>query len=113
MASKVAIDKSWAPDRRDIIWINFTPQKGREFRDLHPMLVFTVLSLIGGFERVWILTATLMAGLPPALNVFVMARQYDTYVERASSGVLVGTLVSILTVTGLLWLIAENKLPIW
>ena len=80
---------------------------------LHPMLVFTVLSLIGGFERVWILTATLMAGLPPALNVFVMARQYDTYVERASSGVLVGTLVSILTVTGLLWLIAENKLPIW
>ena len=80
---------------------------------LHPMLVFMVLSLLGGFDRVWILTATLMAGLPPALNVFVMARQYETYVERASSGVLVGTLVSILTVTGLLWLIAENKLPVW
>ncbi len=42
-----------------------------------------------------------------------MARQYDVYVERASSGVLVGTLVSIFTVTGLLWLIAENKLPIF
>jgi len=80
---------------------------------LHPMMVFTLLSLIGGVERVWILTAMLMAALPPALNVFVMARQYDVYVERASSGVLVGTLVSILTVTGLLWLIAENRLPVW
>lgn len=80
---------------------------------LHPALVFTLLSLLGGFDRVWILTATLMAALPPALNVYVMARQYETYVQRASSGVLVGTLVSIVTVTGLLWLIAENRLPVW
>ncbi|MCA0401526.1 MAG: AEC family transporter [Proteobacteria bacterium] len=79
---------------------------------LHPTLVFVLLSLTGGFERVWILTATLMAALPPALNVYVMARQYETYVQRASSGVLVGTLVSIVTVTGLLWLIAENRLPV-
>lgn len=80
---------------------------------LHPVLIFVVLSLVGGFDRVWILTATLMAALPPALNVYIMARQYETYVERASSGVLVGTLISILTVTGLLWLIAENRLPVW
>jgi malonate transporter len=80
---------------------------------LHPMLVFVVLSLMGGFDRIWIMTATLMAALPPALNVYVMARQYETYVERASSGVLVGTLVSIVTVTGLLWLIAGNMLPVW
>ncbi len=79
----------------------------------HPALVFTVLSAFGGFDRVWILTATLMAALPPALNVYVMARQYEEYVEEASSGVLVGTLVSIVTVTGLLWLIAENRLPVW
>lgn len=80
---------------------------------LHPMLIFTLLSLMGGFDRVWILTATLMAALPPALNVFVMARQYDTYVERASSGVLVGTLVSVLTVTLAIWLIATDQLPHW
>jgi malonate transporter and related proteins len=80
---------------------------------LHPVLVFTALSLLGGFDRTWVLTATLMAALPPALNVYVMARQYETYVERASSGVLVGTLVSIVTVTGLLWLIAGDRLPVW
>jgi predicted permease len=80
---------------------------------LHPILVFSLLSFIGGFDRVWIITATLMSALPPALNVFVMARQYNIWVERASSGVLVGTLASIGTVTGLLWLISENKLPVW
>lgn len=80
---------------------------------LHPFLVFALLSLAGGFDRVWILTATLMASLPPALNVFVMARQYDVWVERASSGVLVGTLVSIVTLTGMLWLIQNNMLPVW
>ncbi|MEN9886618.1 MAG: hypothetical protein RL758_1196 [Pseudomonadota bacterium] len=33
--------KAWVPDRRDIIWINFNPQVGREMRDMHPMLVLS------------------------------------------------------------------------
>jgi len=33
--------KSWIPDRGEIIWINFNPQKGREMRDMHPMLVLS------------------------------------------------------------------------
>lgn len=36
-----AIPKLWVPDRRDIIWINFNPQVGKEMRDTHPMLVLT------------------------------------------------------------------------
>jgi malonate transporter len=76
-----------------------------------PLLVFGVLEMIGGFDPIWVKTAVLMAALPPALGAYVMARQYECYVQRASSGVLVGTLVSIVTVTGLLWLVAENKLP--
>ena len=31
----------WAPNRRDIIWINFNPQSGREMSDMHPMLVLS------------------------------------------------------------------------
>jgi mRNA interferase MazF len=31
----------WAPDRRDIIWIECNPQAGREMRDRHPMLVLS------------------------------------------------------------------------
>jgi predicted permease len=53
-----------------------------------------------------------MAALPPALNVFVLANQYQTYVARASTAILVGTAVSAATVTALLWLIAEQRLPV-
>ncbi len=31
----------WAPDRRDMIWIGFSPQVGSEMRDEHPMLVLS------------------------------------------------------------------------
>ena len=41
MASRVVLDKPWVPDRRDIIWINFSPQVGKEMRDVHPMVVLT------------------------------------------------------------------------
>ena len=41
LASKVAINKLWVPDRRDIIWINCNPQVGKEMRDVHPMVVLT------------------------------------------------------------------------
>lgn len=33
--------KEWIPERGDIIWIDFNPQKGREMRDKHPMLVLS------------------------------------------------------------------------
>jgi malonate transporter and related proteins len=78
---------------------------------MHPLLVWVVLSLIGDFDRAWVFTAMLMASLPPAGNVFVMARQYDVYVQRASSGVLLGTAVSVFTVTVFLYLIAGNMIP--
>lgn len=78
---------------------------------LHPLLVWLVLSAVGDFDRAWVFTAMLMASLPPAGNVFVMARQYDVYVQRASNGVLVGTIASVATVTLFLWLIAGNVIP--
>jgi predicted permease len=79
---------------------------------LHPVIVLVVLSLIGDFTDTWIATAVLMAALPPALNVFIMARQYDTWVEEASTSVLFGTLVSVLTLTSVMWLVKMNALPL-
>ncbi|MEJ1159060.1 AEC family transporter [Prosthecomicrobium sp. N25] len=78
---------------------------------LHPLFVWLLLGWIGGFDPVWVMTATLMASLPPALNVFVIARQYDVYVERASSTVLIGTVLSVFTVTMVLYLITHGLLP--
>ncbi len=33
--------RDWAPDRRDVIWIDCNPQAGREMRDVHPFLVLS------------------------------------------------------------------------
>lgn len=34
-------NKSWVPDRRDMIWIDFNPQVGVEMKEEHPMLVLS------------------------------------------------------------------------
>ena len=78
---------------------------------LHPVLIFLLLSLFGPFEQTWVYTAVLMAALPPALNVFVFARQYDTWVEQASNAVLLGTIVSVLTLTSVMWMVKTGTLP--
>ncbi|MEW5421871.1 AEC family transporter [Amorphus sp. 3PC139-8] len=79
---------------------------------LHPIIIFVVLSWVGGIDPLWIATAVLMAGLPPATNCFVLASQYQVYVERASSAVLIGTVVSVVTVTALLYLVTHDLLPV-
>jgi malonate transporter and related proteins len=78
---------------------------------VHPLLAWTMLSLAGPFDPVWVYTAVLMAALPPALNAFVMARQYSVYVEESSAGILIGTVASVVSVTAFLFLIQNRLLP--
>ncbi len=33
--------KGWVPERQEIIWIDCSPQSGREMRDRHPFLVLS------------------------------------------------------------------------
>ena len=78
---------------------------------LHPLMVLVLLSWLGPFDVTWVDTAVLMAALPPALNVFIMARQYDTWVAQASGSVLFGTFLSVVTLTTTMWLVKTGKLP--
>jgi hypothetical protein len=77
---------------------------------LHPLIAWVLLSAVGGFEPVWVYTAILMAALPPALNAYVMARQYEVYIAQSSAGILIGTLASIVTVTVLLYMIQHEMI---
>ena len=78
---------------------------------IHPIAAWIIVSAMGDFGREWTLAAVLMAALPPALNVFVLANQYQVYIERASSAILAGTVLSVFTVTWLLYLISQDQLP--
>jgi len=78
---------------------------------LHPLLVWVLLSAFGSFPDHWIFTAIIMAALPPALNIFVISTQYKVGIERASACILVGTIVSMGTLTGFLWLVKTGRMP--
>jgi predicted permease len=78
---------------------------------VHPALCYVVLSLMGDYPPVWVYSAVLLASLPTATNVFVIAQQYGVWVQRASASILVTTCVSVLTVTALLYLITGGWLP--
>ncbi len=66
---------------------------------IHPLLVYSLLTWLGPFEPVYVKTAVMLASLPSATNVFVLAQQYGVWQERASSAVVVSTLTAMVTVT--------------
>jgi malonate transporter and related proteins len=77
---------------------------------IHPLVVFGLMLLVGPFAQPWAATAVLMASLPPALNVFVIARQNETWIEPASVAVLIGTFASVVTLTSVMWLLQTGRL---
>lgn len=78
---------------------------------LHPLLVYALLALAGESDPVWVHTAMLLACLPTATNVFVIAQQYGIWTERASAAILATTVASVLTVTLALYAISTGWFP--
>lgn len=78
---------------------------------VHPLLAYAFVTALGPFEPVWVAAAIIMASLPPATTIFVAAQQYDTYVNRAANAILIGTAVSVVTVTAVLYLVSNDLIP--
>jgi len=77
---------------------------------LHPLLVYLAVSWIPGVADIWVYSAVLLATLPTATNVFVLAQHYQSWEQRASSMIVISTVISILTVTGFLYLAKQGHL---
>jgi malonate transporter and related proteins len=69
---------------------------------VHPAAIWLATTRIFDVDPLWATVAILGAALPVAANVFIVARQYDTYVERVSSAILISTAISVVTVSALL-----------
>lgn len=78
---------------------------------LHPLVMYLAMGLVGDFDPIWIYSAVLLASLPTATNVYVIAHQYGVWIERASTVVLVTTGLSVFTVSALLYAITTGFLP--
>ncbi|WP_373503015.1 AEC family transporter [Aestuariivirga sp.] len=78
---------------------------------IQPVLAFFVVSLVPGVQPMWLHVAVMMAALPTASNAFILASQNKTYVEGASTAVIVTTLASALTIPILIYAIKAGVLP--
>lgn len=78
---------------------------------LHPMLMYVALSYFGNFDPLWVMTAVLLASLPTATNVYVIAEQYSVWIERASASIMITTSLSVITVSALLYIITTGQIP--
>ncbi len=78
---------------------------------LHPVLMYGLLVwLVPDLDPVWLYSAVLLATLPTATNVFVLAEQYGVWQERASSTIVISTLLAMVTVTAFLYLVRSGWL---
>ncbi|MGI9464611.1 MAG: AEC family transporter [Aestuariivirgaceae bacterium] len=77
---------------------------------VHPALAFVLLTAMGGIDPLWLNVALMMAALPTATNAFVLATQYRTYIEGASSSILITTIISAFTLPVLVYLAKNNML---
>ncbi len=75
---------------------------------LHPALAYGIATWLA-VDPLLTALATVEASLPVAANVFVMARAYNVYVERASSAILFSTLCGVVTVSALLAILAPRS----
>jgi predicted permease len=69
---------------------------------VYPAAIWFATTRLFDVDPLWATVAILGAALPVAANVFIVAKQYDTYVERVSSAILVSTAISVVTVSALL-----------
>lgn len=76
-----------------------------------PVLAFLVVSMVPGTPPLWLHVAVLMAALPTASNAFILASQYRTYVEGASTAVIVTTALSAAIIPLLVYAINAGALP--
>ncbi|MFK7901645.1 MAG: AEC family transporter [Nitratireductor sp.] len=73
---------------------------------VQPILLYFVLTtFVPDLNSIWLYSAVLLAGLPAATNVFVLAQQYSVWQERASSAIIISTLLAVFTLTMYLYMI--------
>lgn len=69
---------------------------------VHPLMTYILAMHVFTMEPIWAKSAVILSALPAGALVFVVAQQYDVYVQRASSAIVVTTAVSVLTISLLL-----------
>ena len=71
---------------------------------VYPMFTWLVLSHVMTLEAFWVHAGTLIACLPSAGNIYVLAQRYDADPHRVSAAILLSTISSVVTFPCAAWL---------
>ncbi len=69
---------------------------------VHPAMTWLLVTYVFDMPPLWSKAAIILAALPVGALVFVIAQQYDVYVRRASTAIVVSTALSVATISLLL-----------
>ena len=72
---------------------------------VYPMFTWLVLSHVMTLEAFWVHAGTLIACLPSAGNIYVLAQRYDADPHRVSAAILLSTISSVVTFPCAAWLV--------
>lgn len=73
---------------------------------LHPLIVFLLARYVFALEPLYIKIAVTMATLPVAVNIYILASRYKTYVRESSRIMFLSTLASVFITSAVLWILA-------
>lgn len=68
----------------------------------HPALTWWLAADVMHMEPLWVASAVIMAALPTGGLVFVLASQYQVYLQRSAAIILISTVLSVVTVSAIL-----------
>lgn len=69
---------------------------------LHPLLTFWLAYWVLKLEEPLAAIAVIMAAVPTGVTVFILAQQYGAFVARSNAVIVVSTVLSLVTLTGLI-----------
>ena len=69
---------------------------------MQPGLAWVIAGPIMGLNDAYIKAAVIMAAMPTGINSYIFATMYNRAVGTAANAVLIGTVLSVVTITG--WL---------
>ncbi|MGV7246167.1 AEC family transporter [Caballeronia sp. M23-90] len=71
----------------------------------YPLLTWLVLKYVLKLEPFWVQAGVLIASLPSAGNIYVLAQRYDADPPRVSAAILLSTIASVGTFPCAAWLV--------
>lgn len=71
---------------------------------VYPLLVWLVLGRMMQLDAFWLNVGVLIASLPSAGNIYVLAQRYAADLQRVSAAILLSTLVSVVSFPCVAWL---------